>query len=127
MKGVYIMKKILLSVCLIALFSISGIAFAVDTGGYVPEGFNLGTAPYMLTVKLSKNVLMSIVVSAPASATEPAVNYVMAAYHSTGSRTFGTTNVDQKIWYTTVTGATDYPTISAASGWQPSWGAWQAL
>jgi hypothetical protein len=117
------MKKILLLSIIVLFVGVSSTAFAAAT--FAPESITLGTT-LTLVVKLSKNVLMSIDVSTPASATEPAVNYVMGAYHSTGSRTFGTSNMDQKLYYKETTGAAP-PAVTTSTTTAPVWTGWTAL
>jgi len=120
------MKKTLLLSIIVLLVGVSSTAFAVDSGGYVTDTISMGTTPYDIVIKLSKNVAMSIEVSDPAAATEPAVNYVMGAYHTTGSRTFGTSNMDQKIYYQETTGVA-HPAVGTSTVTPPAWDGWSPL
>lgn len=115
-----IMKKIVLLSMILLLVGVSGTAFAAAVG-YTTDSLSLGTAGDLpLVVKTSKNVAMRIDVAA-ATSPDPAVNYVMTAYHTTGSRTFGTSNQDQKLYYIEATGSLTAPAVSTSTTTPPAW------
>jgi hypothetical protein len=120
-----IMKKIFLLSILVLLVGVSGTAFAAPVG-YTTDTLTLGTAgDLQLVVKTSKNVNMRIDVST-AAAPLPTVNYIMTAYHGTGSRTFGTSNMDQKLYYQETTGVNG-PAVTTSTTVAPVWTGWTAL
>ena len=108
---------------MLVLLGVSGTAFAGNVVGYQTDSLTLGaTAGYQLVVKTSKNVAMRIDISTVADVTkDPAVNYVMGAYHGTGSRTFATSNQDQKLYYQDTTGVVP-PDVPTSTTTLPSWG-----
>ncbi len=116
------MKKTLLLILVVLIVGISGSAFAA-TVGYAQDSLALGqTTGYTTTIKLSKNVAMQVQITDPANrATDPAINYTMGAYHTTGSRTFATSNQDQKLYYQDGTGkAIPAPGVDTVT--PPTWG-----
>ncbi len=115
------MKKLFI-LCLVMLFmSIAATVFAGGTGGYTTGQFTIGTET-PLSISTSKDVNMSIQTSTT-TGTAPnlfVANWVMATYHKAGSRTFGTSNADQKIWFHETPGYVA-PTVGDPAGVAPDW------
>ncbi len=112
---------------IVAFVGITATVFAADfatgTGtNYTNSQFTLGSNT-PLSISLSKDVNMSVQLSAQTGAAPNifVANWVMATYHKAGSRTFGTSNADQKIFFHETTGVTP-PTVVDAAGTPPDWG-----
>lgn len=103
------MKKIAILALVLMGLSVSS-AFAAYSGSPKVCG-----STDTLTVQLSNNVSMEY------SAATNGLGYVVGAYHSSGTKTFGTSSGDAKIFYTDTTGATlpsaPTGTASAAFTW----------
>lgn len=84
----------LLVVAFVVAFAPASFA-GTGTNSYDTGSFNVGSATSM-TVKTSKNVYCTVAVSGSAM---PVVGYSLGCYHATGSRSFGTSSADQKLFY----------------------------
>lgn len=118
------MKKTLIILSLvIALIGLSAPVFAANAAG----AYNTGNLEYgtntKLSVATSKNVMLNITLS---GTTNPVYNYVISSYHQTGTRTFGSSNADAKIYFNDATGATQ-PTCPTTTGTAPTWTNWSPL
>lgn len=113
------MKKTLIILSLIVAFvGLSAPVFATDNSGAYATGNLSYGATTPLSIATSKNVNLNITYSGTAN---PVINYVMAAYHLNGTRTFGTSNMDAKIFFFEQTGEAT-PSVSTATGVPPTWG-----
>ncbi len=107
------MKKIMIVLCFIvafAMISTSVFAAAITDAGYYTGANTFGTAT-PLSISTSKNVFLSLSLG---NTSAPVNNYVLGAYHQTGSRTFSSANFDTKIYYQDTTGVVA-PTADNAS------------
>lgn len=105
------MKKILV---LAALFSLcASSAFAAYTA--YQDGAAVGSGTPTMTFKSSKSV--QIEYTGGATANSQNYSYVCGAYHSSGTKTFGSSSGDTKIFSTDTTGATlpSAPSTASAS------------
>jgi hypothetical protein len=119
MKGAVIMKKILIVLSLIvALVSLSAPVFAAYSTGNLTFGTQT-----ILSIATSKNVQIEITFSGTSN---PVLNYVISTYHQTGTRTFGSSNADAKLYFYEATGQAQ-PTVPTTSGTAPTWTGWSAL
>lgn len=122
------MKKIMMILAFsIMAAAISTAAFAASyPNTYGTDSFDVGGTTTMV-VKTSKNVYCQVSNATSGSgASTIAVNYVVQCYHNAGSRTFGTSNADQKLFFYDATGQT-LVTAPTAAGVAPSWNGWQVL
>jgi hypothetical protein len=118
------MKKTLIVLSLIiALVTLAVPVFAATSwqSGNLSYGANTP-----LSIATSKNVNLWLELS---GTTVPVINYVMATYHGNGTRTFGASNADSKLFFIEATGtAVTVPAVSTAAGVPPTWGAgWNPL
>lgn len=124
------MKKVLI-LCLVFLFAGVGAAFAATPypgSGFQTDSFDVGGTS-SLTVKTSKNVYMQVSIATTGSGSSTiAVNYTVGSYHNAGSRTFATSNADQKLFFFEGTGQgiEDAPGNAGAA---PDWigNSWKVL
>ena len=117
------MKKMLLILSLITvLVGLSIPVFANDAGSYATGNLTYGSAT-TLSVATSKNVMLNITFS---GTTNPVYNYVITSYHQTGTRTFGSSNADAKLYFAETTGVAQ-PTCPTDTGVAPTWTGYSPL
>ncbi|GEM_PF-6375976 len=109
------MKKIVILSAIIMVFS-CGVAFAA----YDADTKTCGTSPNSLDIQLSNKVSMEYT----EATTGDGLGYVIGASHSSGTRTYGSSSGDAKIFWTESLQATlpAAPTGTASAGFT-----WTAL
>ena len=95
------MKKILMILTAAAIMASATTIFAADAvytdTNTTDSTLTVGTAPNTLVFKLSKNVLMAYNVFADST------GYAISAYHNKGTKTFGSSSGDSKIFENSAT------------------------
>lgn len=114
------MKKITFLTLILFVLG-SSAAFAATS--WQTDTATLGTAGHQLTIQLSNKVGMYYVADTATSG----LGYVMATSHSSGTRTYGSSSGDAKIYYFDGTSQAP-PTTTAPTGTQSAdWTNWKAL
>ena len=120
------MKKILAcAICLVSFVGVNSASAADGTyTGNTATSITMGTNtpaatnPTLVT-QLSSNVQMNY------DSDATGLNYTIASYHNKGSRTYGSTSNDSKIYYTATTATA--PVSIPASGVSGAFNSWIAL
>lgn len=114
------MKKMITLLACVALVGASTSAFAAFVSGDTNGNLAIGST-VKATLKLSANVKAQYT----AHGTNPAQGYVLQAYHTSGSKTYGTSSGDTRLYFVDATGGL---TVNApAGGATADFSAWTAM
>ena len=121
MKKILILALVLVTIPAVSAFAATKVGSEATDGVYTVDAQTSAPVTQKFTVQMSKNVQMFY--TAPSGGT----SYALTTYHTSGTRTYGSSSGDSRIYYAEGTNETcpDAPTGTASAAWTS--GTWNAM